>query len=181
MKKVLTIALAATVVGCKTLPNDSTNTLASPHGDGALAIATVISKYDSTYPCETFTFDMQRENEGEVGKVEPETLRFFVYEDKEYALFDGIKPGNYILSQFRCNIEHGYVVDGKSYLSLDTETNVTIEANAVTVSPELIYATQDEDRSFSIRIQALPGYVKVIEPSLSEAIDDNWKLIFPDS
>ncbi|MFA0132565.1 hypothetical protein AB4440_09760 [Vibrio splendidus] len=76
MKKILAIALASTVVGCKTLPNDSTNTLASPHGDGALAIATVISKYDSTYPCETFTFDMQRENEGEVETVEPEILRF---------------------------------------------------------------------------------------------------------
>lgn len=179
MKKIFAIGLAVTVVGCKTLPSDSTDTLASPHGDGALAIATVISKYDSTYPCETFTFDMQRENE--VGKNESKTLRFFVQEDKEYALFDGIKPGEYVLSQFRCNIEHGYVVDGKSYLPVDIETNITIEANSVTVSPELIYATQDEDRSFSIHIQALPEYVEAIEPSLSEAIDDNWKLIFPGS
>ncbi|MEZ8239019.1 hypothetical protein AB6C73_11145 [Vibrio splendidus] len=155
MNKFLIVALsaAASISGCKSIPNSATDTLSEPQGNGALAIATNISKYDSSYPCETFSFDIQEKVDGKLVDSEPQTLRVFVYEDTKYALFDGIKPGDYVLTQFRCNMRRGLVAnDGRSYLSLDLETEHTIKANTITMSSNFIQATQDEDRSFALNV-----------------------------
>ncbi|MFA0372932.1 hypothetical protein AB4511_25440, partial [Vibrio sp. 10N.222.54.F6] len=81
MKRFLIAALAIGITGCKTLPNTATDTLSEPQGNGALAIATIISKHDSTYPCETFVFDLKEKIDGNLVGSEPQTLRMFVYED----------------------------------------------------------------------------------------------------
>ncbi|ERM57857.1 MULTISPECIES: hypothetical protein [Vibrio] len=178
MKRFLIAALAIGITGCKTLPNTATDTLSEPQGNGALAIATIISKHDSTYPCETFVFDLKEKIDGNLVGSEPQTLRMFVYEDAKYALFDGIKPGNYILTQFRCNMRRGLAVNGgKSFLSVDLGIEHTIKENAVTVSPLFVYATQQKDRFFNVQVDLWEQ--KDVEPFqelLTNEVSNKWEV-----
>lgn len=177
MKRIMAVALVATLAGCQTtLPNTATETLSEPHGQGALAIATAISKNQATYPCETFSFDLYEKVDGEVVDSEPQTLRFFVYEDANYALFDGIKPGEYVLKEARCNIRRGFVVDGKSFLTLEMNSEHVIKPNTVTISPNFIYATQDKDGYFSIQISEFESkHAAQFQKFLGDEIkNDSW-------
>ncbi|CAH6991525.1 conserved hypothetical protein [Vibrio chagasii] len=180
MNKFLIVALvtATSISGCKSIPTSATDTLSEPHGNGALAIATNISKHDSTYPCVTFSFDIQEKIDGKLVDSEPQTLRVFVYEDTKYALFDDIKPGNYVLTQFRCNMRRGLVAnDGKSFLSLDLETEHTIKANTITMSSNFIHATQDEDRSFALHVGFWqPDDAVYFQNLLTTEVSNKWEV-----
>lgn len=179
MKRMMAVALVATLAGCQvTLPNTSTETLSEPHGNGALAIATAITKYDSKYPCETFSFDLYEKVDDKIVDSEPQTLRFFVYEDSNYALFDGIKPGQYVLTEARCNMRRGFVASGKSFITLNLNTEHVIKANTVTVSPNFIYATEGRDGYFSIQVSEFePQHAAKFQKLLSDDINnENWSV-----
>ena len=168
---------AAITTGCQTLPNTATDTLSEPQGNGALAIATAISKFDASYPCETFSFDLHETVDGELVDAKPQTLRLFVYEDTDYALFDGIKPGNYVMTQTRCNIKRGFVVDGKSYLAVDLDTEHVIKPNTVTISSRFIYATQEKDSSFNVQVATFePKLAAEFQDFLKKEISDKWAM-----
>ena len=101
-----------------------------------------------------------------------------MYEDTKYALFDGIKPGDYVLTQFRCNMRRGLVAnDGRSYLSLDLETEHTIKANTITMSSNFIQATQDEDRSFALNVGIWQSQDVVhFQNLLTNEVSNKWEV-----
>ncbi|MEZ9417304.1 hypothetical protein AB4189_24600, partial [Vibrio sp. 10N.286.49.E1] len=106
------------------------------------------------------------------------TLRMFVYEDSKYALFDGIKPGSYILTQFRCNMRRGLVANGgKSFLSVDLGIEHTIKENAVTVSPFYVYATQRKDRFFNVQVDLWEQKdVESFQELLTKEVNNKWEV-----
>ncbi|MCG9629929.1 hypothetical protein [Vibrio sp. Isolate30] len=179
MKRMMAVAFLATLAGCQTtLPNTATETLSEPHGNGALAIATAINKHQVNYPCETFTFDLHEKVDGKLTESEPQTLRFYVYEDSNYALFDDIKPGEYVLTEARCNIRRGFVVDGKSFLTIEMNTEHVIKPNTVTISPNFIYASQDKNGYFSVQISKFEAkHAAKFQKFIGDEINnENWSL-----
>ena len=94
-----------------------------------------------------------------------------------YALFDGVKTGNYSVDNFRCSPSIGWVFNSsQSYL--DAEASgllLSIEANKMTI-PDFMFYGKEAQKRFSIRFPFSPSEAKknTIELIKKEQNLDGW-------
>jgi len=177
-KELLLIATVIGMTGCSSMIAKNVDTLKAPTGNGALAITTLFD-ISGSYPCQRFYLDITEKLNDSVENprlaAEPIKLNFFPDADTKYVLFDGIKPGGYVLKELRCYPAQGYVFNkNKSYLELKGRVDLEIKANKITLSKGGFSGEQDGNGGFSFRFSEEGDNQSLLKQTITPESKVGW-------